>query len=202
MELLTLISLMFATFVYAISPGPGIFAVLATSTRYGPIAALWLSIGHVIGDILYVSIAMFALTFLAQTIEQSMVYVRIFGATYLLYIGFQQYRSMGVSFKEAKIKKSIIQLLFSGFIVGGTNPKTIIYYLSFLPIFIDLNNLTLATEVQVIVVVGITVLFVLSLANILGLRLRKSVKDPETIQKVNKITGITMMLVGVFVALY
>ena len=51
-------------------------------------------------------------------------------------------------------------------------------------------------------VVGITVLFVLSLANILGLRLRKSVKDPETIQKVNKITGITMMLVGVFVALY
>jgi threonine/homoserine/homoserine lactone efflux protein len=188
--------------VYAISPGPGIFAVLATSTRYGPIAALWLSIGHVIGDILYVSIAMFALTFLAQTIEQSMVYVRIFGAAYLLYIGFQQYRSMGVSFKEAKIKKSIIQLLFSGFIVGGTNPKTIIYYLSFLPIFIDLNNLTLATEVQVIVVVGITVLFVLSLANILGLRLRKSVKDPETIQKVNKITGITMMLVGVFVALY
>lgn len=202
MELLTLISLMFATFVYAISPGPGIFAVLATSTRYGPIAALWLSIGHVIGDILYVSIAMFALTFLAQTIEQSMVYVRIFGAAYLLYIGFQQYRSMGVSFKETKIKKSIIQLLFSGFIVGGTNPKTIIYYLSFLPIFIDLNNLTLATEVQVIVVVGITVLFVLSLANILGLRLRKSVKDPETIQKVNKITGITMMLVGVFVALY
>ena len=202
MELLTLISLMFATFVYAISPGPGIFAVLATSTRYGPIAALWLSIGHVIGDILYVSIAMFALTFLAQTIEQSMVYVKIFGAAYLLYIGFQQYRSMGVNFTEDKIQKSIGHLLFSGFIVGGTNPKTIIYYLSFLPIFIDLNNLTLMTEVQVIVVVGITVLFVLSLANILGLRLRKSVKDPETIQKVNKITGITMMLVGVFVALY
>ena len=202
MELLTLLSLMFATFVYAISPGPGIFAVLATSTRYGPIAALWLSIGHVIGDILYVSIAMFALTFLAQTIEQSMAYVKIFGAAYLLYIGFQQYRSMGVSFTEDKSQKSFGHLLISGFIVGGTNPKTIIYYLSFLPIFIDLNNLTLMTEVQVILVIGITVLFVLSLANILGLRLRKSIKDPGVIQKVNKITGITMMLVGVFVALY
>ncbi|MCH9645256.1 MAG: LysE family translocator [Proteobacteria bacterium] len=202
MELLTLLSLMFATFVYAISPGPGIFAVLATSTRYGPIAALWLSIGHVIGDILYVSIAMFALTFLAQTIEQSMTYVKIFGAAYLLYIGFQQYRSMGVSFTEDKSQKSVGHLLISGFIVGGTNPKTIIYYLSFLPIFIDLNNLTLMTEVQVLLVIGITVLFVLSLANILGLRLRKSIKDPGVIQKVNKITGITMMLVGVFVALY
>jgi threonine/homoserine/homoserine lactone efflux protein len=202
MELLTLLSLMFATFVYAISPGPGIFAVLATSTRYGPVAALWLSIGHVIGDILYVSIAMFALTILAQTIEQSMVYVKIFGAAYLLYIGFQQYRSKGVSFEEDKSQKSITHLLFSGFLVGGTNPKTIIYYLSFLPIFIDLNNLTLAIEMQVIVVVGITVLFVLSLANFLGLKLRKSIEDPGVIQKVNKITGITMMLVGVFVALY
>ncbi len=202
MELLTLLSLMFATFVYAISPGPGIFAVLATSTRYGPITALWLSIGHVIGDILYVSIALFAITFLAQTIEQSMVFVKMFGAAYLLYIGFQQYRSMGVSFKEDKSQKSIIHLLFSGFVIGGTNPKTIIYYLSFLPIFIDLNNLTLMTEVQVIVVVGVTVLLGLSLANILGLRLRKSVKNPEVVQRVSKVTGITMMLVGVFVALY
>ena len=202
MELLTLLSLTVATFVYAISPGPGIFAVLATSTRYGPIAALWLSIGHVIGDILYVSIAMFALTILAQTIEQSMAYVKIFGAAYLLYIGFQQYRSMGVSFKDASAKKSVIHLLFSGFLVGGTNPKTIVYYLSFLPIFIDLNNLTLATELQVIVIVGLTVLLALSMANILGLKLRTFIEDPGLIQKVNKITGIMMILVGVFVALY
>ncbi len=202
MELLTLLSLTFATFVYAISPGPGLFAVLATSTRYGPVAALWLSVGHVVGDILYVSIAMFALSVLAQIIEQGMIYVKFFGAAYLLYIGMAQYRSKGVSFEADEGKKSIVKLLFAGFVVGGTNPKTIIYYLSFLPIFIDLDNLTLATEIEVIVVVGITVLFVLSLANILGLKLRKSIEDPKVVQKVNKITGITMMLVGVFVALY
>jgi threonine/homoserine/homoserine lactone efflux protein len=161
-----------------------------------------LSIGHVIGDILYVSIAIFALSFLAQTIEQSMVYVKFFGATYLLYIGILQYLSKGVNFETDNNKKSVIKLLFAGFVVGGTNPKTIIYYLSFLPIFIDLNNLTLITEIKVIAVVGVTVLFVLSLANILGLKLRKSIENPNVVQKVNKITGVTMMLVGVFVALY
>ncbi len=202
MDLLTLLSLAFATFVYAISPGPGLFAVLATSTRHGPVAALWFSAGHVIGDILYVSIAMFALSILAQTIEQSMIYVKFFGAAYLLYIGYQQWKSKGVSFSVQDDKKSTLKLLLAGFVVGGTNPKTIIYYLSFLPIFIDLNNLTLATEIEVIIVVGITVLFVLSLANILGLKLRKHIESPVVIQKVNKITGMTMMLVGVFVALY
>jgi len=202
MDLLTLLSLAFATFVYAISPGPGLFAVLATSTRYGAVSALWLSIGHTIADMLYVSIAMFALTILAQTIEQSMVYVKFFGATYLLYIGYQQYVAKGVSFETISDKKSIIKLLVAGFVVGGTNPKSIIYYLSFLPVFIDLNNLTLTTEVEVLSVVGITVLFVLSLANVLGFKLRSHLESPDVIRRVNEITGVTMMLVGVFVALY
>ncbi len=202
MDLLTLLSLAFATFVYAISPGPGLFTVLATSTRYGAVSALWLSIGHTIADILYVSIAMFALTILAQTIEQSMVYVKFFGAAYLLYIGYQQYNSKGVSFETRSDKKSIIKLLVAGFVVGGTNPKSIIYYLSFLPVFIDLNNLTLTTEMEVLSVVGITVLFVLSLANVLGFKLRAHLENPDVIKRVNEITGVTMMLVGVFVALY
>jgi len=51
MDLLTLLSLAFATFVYAISPGPGLFAVLATSTRYGAVSAFWLSIGHTIAQL-------------------------------------------------------------------------------------------------------------------------------------------------------
>ncbi len=202
MDLFTLLSLAFATFVYAISPGPGLFAVLATAIRYGAISALWLSIGHTVADMLYVSIAMFALSILAQLITDGMVYVKFFGTGYLLYIGYQQYISKGVSFETRSDKKSIIKLLFAGFAVGGTNPKSIIYYLSFLPVFVNLNQLTLATEIQVIVVVGATVLFVLNLANVLGLKLRKHVENPLVIKRVNEITGITMMLVGVFVALY
>ena len=202
MDLLTLLSLMFATFVYAISPGPGLFAVLAISTRYGPIPAMWVSIGHTIGDIIYVALAMLALNAIAGLISDSMLYVKILGASYLIYIGFQQYRSRGISFEQATKKSSTLKLLLAGFVVGVTNPKTIIFYLSFLPIFIDLNNLTIATEIKVITVIGITVFFVLTLANILGRRLRKHIENPVIIKRVNEITGITMILVGCFVALY
>ena len=168
--------LTFATFVYAISPGPGLFAVLAISTRYGPIPAMWLSIGHTVGDIIYVALAMLALNAIAGLISDSMLYVKILGASYLIYIGYQQYRSRGISFEQTSKKSSTLKLLLAGFIVGVTNPKTIIFYLSFLPIFIDLNNLTVATEIKVVTVIGITVFFVLTLANILGLRLRKHIE--------------------------
>ena len=202
MDLLTLLSLMIATFVYAISPGPGLFAVLAISTRFGPIPAIWVSIGHTVGDIIYVALAMLALNALAEAINESMLYVKILGASYLIFIGYQQFRSKGISFEPSSKKSSVIKLLIAGFVVGVTNPKTIIFYLSFLPIFIDLNNLTLNTEVQVIVAIGLTVFFVLSLANILGVRLRSYIENPDSIRRINQVTGVTMILVGVFVALY
>ena len=202
MDLLTLLSLVIATFVYAISPGPGLFAVLAISTRFGSIPAIWLSIGHTIGDIIYVALAMLALNALAELISDSMLYVKILGASYLIFIGYQQFRSKGVSFEKSRKKSSVLKLLIAGFIVGVTNPKTIIFYLSFLPIFIDLNNLTLATEVQVLIAIGSTVFFVLSLANILGVRLRKHIENAETIKRINQVTGVTMIFVGIFVGLY
>ena len=202
MDLLTLLSLVIATFVYAISPGPGLFAVLAISTRFGPLPAIWLSIGHTIGDIIYVALAMLALNALAELISDSMLYVKVLGASYLIFIGYQQFRSRGVSFEQSTKKSSILKLLLAGFIVGVTNPKTIIFYLSFLPIFVDLNNLTLRTEVQVIIAIGATVFFVLSLANILGIRLRKHIENPSTIKRINQVTGITMIFVGIFVGLY
>ena len=202
MDLLTLLSLMIATFVYAISPGTGLFAVLAISTRFGPIPAIWVSIGHTVGDIIYVALAMLALNALAEVINESMLYVKILGASYLIFIGYQQFRSKGISFEPSSKKSSVIKLLIAGFVVGVTNPKTIIFYLSFLPIFIDLNNLTLNTEVQVIVAIGLTVFFVLSLANILGVRLRSYIENPDSIMRINQVTGVTMILVGVFVALY
>jgi threonine/homoserine/homoserine lactone efflux protein len=202
MDLFTLLSLTFATFVYAISPGPGLFAVLAISTRYGPIPAIWLSLGHTIGDIIYVALAMLTLTVLSDVISNSMHYVKILGASYLIYIGYQQWRSKGISFEQSSQKNSTLKLLMAGFVVGVTNPKTIIFYLSFLPIFIDLNNLTVVTEIEVISVIGFTVFFVLSLANIMGIKLRKHIENPIIIKRVNELTGITMILVGCFVALY
>ena len=202
MDLFTLLSLTFATFVYAISPGPGLFAVLAISTRYGPIPAIWLSLGHTIGDIIYVALAMLTLNVLSEVISNSMLYVKILGASYLIYIGYQQWRSKGISFEQSSQKNSTLKLLMAGFVVGVTNPKTIIFYLSFLPIFIDLNNLTVVTEIEVISVIGFTVFFVLSLANIMGIKLRNHIENPIIIKRVNELTGITMILVGCFVALY
>ena len=146
MDLLTLLSLMIATFVYAISPGPGLFAVLAISTRFGPIPAIWVSIGHTVGDIIYVALAMLALNALAEVINESMLYVKILGASYLIFIGYQQFLSKGISFEPSSKKSSVIKLLIAGFVVGVTTQKQLSSTYPSFQSFIDLNNLTLNTK--------------------------------------------------------
>ena len=126
MDWLTLLSLTVATFVYAISPGPGLFAVLAISTRYGAMPAMWLSFGHTVGDIIYVTVAMLALSALAEIISNSLLYVKILGASYLIYIGYQQWRSKGVSFEQSNKNESILIHFSTDYIFDGKNKKPLI----------------------------------------------------------------------------
>ena len=202
MDLYALLSLAIVTFIYAISPGPGVFAVLATATRYGGLSAVWLSIGHTITDIFYVSVAIFAITFIASTIDQALIFIKIFGAIYLCYLGVMQWNSSGVSFETTVEKRSIVKLFVAGFVIGGTNPKTVIYYLSFLPVFMSLDNLSTMDTLNIILIVGLMVFLALNVATIIGIKLRDHIQNPKVIEITNKTTGMMMILVGIFVGLY
>ena len=74
------------------------FAVLAISTRFGAIPAMWLSFGHTVGDIIYVTVAMLALSALAEIISNSMLYVKFFWS-----LLFGIYWLSAVAFKRCKL---------------------------------------------------------------------------------------------------
>ena len=46
-----------------------------------------------------------------------------------------------------------IKQFFIGFLIGGTNPKVILFYLSVIPLFLDLTNINLITGIQIIITV-------------------------------------------------
>ncbi|NBQ82944.1 MAG: hypothetical protein EBU10_01765, partial [Alphaproteobacteria bacterium] len=54
--------------------------------------------------------------------------------------------------------KNVIVSAATGFMISITNPKVMVFYLSFLPLFIDLNGLDVTTGMQVVMVMFISVL--------------------------------------------
>ena len=131
MDLTTMLSLSFAAFIFGISPGPGTLAALSISTTRGLRSGLILSAGEAVGDVVYLTLAILSLGYLANILEPAMIAVRWIGAGYLIYLGISQFKLKSLKINSnTHSSKNLIKLFLMGFLIGGTNPKVILFYLS------------------------------------------------------------------------
>lgn len=197
MDFTTLISLSIAAFIFGISPGPGTLAALSISTTRGLRSGLILSAGEAVGDITYLTLAILSLGYLAQILEPAMIVVRWLGAGYLIYLGISQFRLLSLNINSnTPSSKNLIRLFFMGFLIGGTNPKVILFYLSFIPLFIDLSNIDLTTGLQIASTVYVSVFASLVVVCIAGNQIKSWINKPRSIKILNRITGTMMIFVG------
>ena len=197
MDFTTLISLSVAAFIFGISPGPGTLAALSISTTRGLRSGLILSAGEAVGDITYLILAILSLGYLAQILEPVMIAVRWLGAGYLIYLGISQFRLISININSnTPSSKNLIRLFFMGFLIGGTNPKVILFYLSFIPLFIDLSNIELTTGLQIASTVYVSVFASLVVVCIAGNQIKSWISRPRSIKILNRITGTMMIFVG------
>ena len=197
MDFTTLISLSIAAFIFGISPGPGTLAALSISTTRGLRSGLILSAGEAVGDITYLTLAILSLGYLAQILEPAMIVVRWLGAGYLIYLGISQFRLATLNINSnTPSSKNLIRLFFMGFLIGGTNPKVILFYLSFIPLFIDLSNIDLTTGLQIASTVYVSVFASLVVVCIAGNQIKSWINKPRSIKILNRITGTMMIFVG------
>jgi len=197
MDFTTLISLSIAAFIFGISPGPGTLAALSISTTRGLRSGLILSAGEAVGDVTYLTLAILSLGYLAQILEPAMTVVRWLGAGYLIYLGISQFRLASLNINSnTPSSKNLIRLFFMGFLIGGTNPKVILFYLSFIPLFIDLSNIDLTTGLQIASTVYVSVFASLVVVCIAGNQIKSWINKPRSIKILNRITGTMMIFVG------
>ncbi|MBU1235504.1 MAG: LysE family translocator [Gammaproteobacteria bacterium] len=129
-----------ASFVLAITPGPGVLYVVTRSLvqgrRYGLVSAAAVALGN-FGNMLAASVglaALFAVSSIAFTV------VKYAGALYLIYLGIQMFRhSSEENPIVAPVAAPLGRIFRDGFIVALLNPKTTIFFAAFLPQFLGQN---------------------------------------------------------------
>ena len=121
-------------------PGPSVLFVIGRSLSLGKIGGLLSVLGNSLGALVA---AVFVALGLGIVIAQSAVLftiVKIAGAAYLIYLGVQaiRHRRAQADATTAEIApRAKWHLLVQGFIVGISNPKTIVFFLAVLPQFVD-----------------------------------------------------------------
>ena len=196
MEINIFLVLGFTLFIFAVTPGPGTLALLSISTSRGLASAIFFSIGMTLGDLSYLTIVIFSLNMLAELITPVTNVVQYFGACYLFYLGYSQWRAGKFSMDNDISAQSHLRELLTGFLLAGTNPKVMIFYLSVLPSLINLNQVSLSYGLKIIATVAISLLLGLVFIGILGKKLRQLIISPKMALRVNRIFGVIMIGVG------
>jgi threonine/homoserine/homoserine lactone efflux protein len=199
MDLSSSVALVIATFIFVITPGPGIIAIISTSLTYGFKSGATLSIGLIFGDIVYLLVAIFGLSILMSILGDFFLLVRVIGGLYFLYLGYTMVSSKVNRFElNSDISPSLYKTFFQGLFISLSNPKVILFYLGFLPAFMDLETLTTNDIILVTTLIFLTLMAGAWMYAFMVSHAKEIIQDKEKLALMNKIAGFLMILVGLF----
>jgi threonine/homoserine/homoserine lactone efflux protein len=120
-------------------PGPSVLFVIGRSLALGRKGGLLSVLGNALGMVpQIIAVALGVGVVLAQSVVLFTI-IKIAGAAYLVYLGIQAIRHRGGTTAAAGPvpPSSTWRMVREGFLVGATNPKTIVFFVAVLPQFVD-----------------------------------------------------------------
>lgn len=161
-SLSTLLAFSLAAIAIVVLPGPTVLFVIGRSLALGKIGGLLSVLGNALGLIPVIVAVAFGLGTLVTQSAVLFLIVKLAGAIYIIYLGVQaiRHRRAASGFSGATLSPtSPWRLLREGFLVGISNPKSIVFFVAVLPQFVDYSagavSLQLATLGLVFVVLAL-----------------------------------------------
>jgi len=134
----TLAAVALASLVLAVTPGPAVLFIVARSVHQGRRAGAFSALGIALGGLVHVVGAVVGFSALLVSSAAAFTAVRWAGALYLVWLGVKTLRSGGVEADVAVPPPAPPRrLVAQGFVVNVFNPKTALFFLAFLPQFVD-----------------------------------------------------------------
>src|SRR5947207_15874427 len=126
-----------ASLALLVVPGPAVLYVVTRSVAQGRRAGLVSVLGVHAGSVVHVAAAALGLSALLASSAAAFAVVKILGAGYLIWLGARKLLRRGEATVEEVAPVSRRRLFTQGIVVNVLNPKTAIFFLAFLPQFVN-----------------------------------------------------------------
>ena len=126
-------------FLVIVIPGPSVVFVVARALSYGRRAAILTVVGNSVGEYLQVIAVAFGIGAVAERSVAALTTLKLVGAAYLIYLGARTIcdrRSLLTMLQPGRAPTQG-RFLLQGFVVGATNPKTVVFLAAVLPLFVN-----------------------------------------------------------------
>ncbi len=133
------LSLFFAAaLALVLTPGPAVLYIVTRSVDQGRRAGLVSVLGIEIGNLFHVFAAALGVSALLLSSALAFEIVKYLGAAYLIYIGVRKLMTPAHALDVSVVKEKNLRRVFTqGVVVAVLNPKTALFFLAFLPQFVD-----------------------------------------------------------------
>ena len=179
------------------TPGPNGLLALTHGAIYGSKKTIATILGGSVGFATVIGASMFGIGALLAASAELLIVMKFVGGTYLVWLGIQVWRSPSLGENQELVSKEVtsFSLFRQGALAALTNPKGILFFVAFLPQFID-PSLSLLTQFVVMAATFVVIEFiyeyvVASLAGKIKPLLARFGK------KVNRVFGGIFMVIGV-----
>jgi len=202
MDLAGIVVFAIALLVAAVSPGPGIAAIVARVLGRGPNGAVAFTAGMAIGDVVWLSCAIVGLAALAQSFYGVFVVIKWAGIAYLVYLAWRLWTAPVAArevTQDARYEHPA-KLFLAGLALTLSNPKTMVFYIALLPTIIDLTRITMLGYVELVVVTLAVLALVFGAYIYLAVKARRLFTSARAIRMLNRTSGAAMAGAAVAVA--
>jgi threonine/homoserine/homoserine lactone efflux protein len=181
-------------FVAVASPGPGLAAVVARGLGQGRAAAPAFIAGFVVGDLIWFTVAATGLAVIAQTFETVFLAIKYAGCAYLLWMA---YKIWTAPVKAAEIAAATARVRSWPSFLGSLsltlgNPKVIVFFLSLMPLVVDMKEITPLVFIELAVVIVLVITPVMGVALLAADRARRVFTSERALRRINRGTAAVM----------
>ena len=184
--------------VFALIPGPTVILVVGQAISHGKKSVLPLVMGVLLGDFVAMTLSLLGLGAILATSATAFMILKWFGVLYLIYLGIKAWREEPsktvLNFKGSNISK--IKMFKSSFLVTALNPKDIVFFVAFLPQFINPNSQSLPQlMILMITFLAIVATTISGFAFFAGI-VRHKIQSYQARKRFNRIGGASLITAG------
>jgi threonine/homoserine/homoserine lactone efflux protein len=189
-----------AVIIFLAIPGPGNLALLTATAQGGQKAGLMATLGVIAGDQVLMWAAVAGLAAVLQASPMWFELLQWAGAVYLAYLGIQMIR--------AKPEDAPIMDMSSGrffrqtFFITLLNPKAIVFYMAFFPLFVDPQHHQglISFAVMAATIAGLTFLYGLGMTLLTHYLAERMRANPRVVRWLEKLAGVFLIGFGLKLA--
>jgi threonine/homoserine/homoserine lactone efflux protein len=182
-------------------PGPTILLVTGFAIRYGTRAALGTVAGVVAGDALAMTLSLAGVGALLAASAEAFTVLKLLGAFYLVWLGIRQWRAAVPVHGLEPATVARPDLARQAFVVTALNPKSIAFFVAFMPQFVTPSMPVLpqllAMGTTFLVLAGLNV----ALYAVLAGQMRAGLRDARRLVWANRVGGSFLIGAGLLTAL-